>query len=127
MKDTVEMETSVKVNENPLTVSQFHPCMYIFLAEGQVSSDVTQLSATSSFTLSPSALPSPQSTDGTTENPTVRERNTAAEGSSGGPPITILAGVAAVIVVILFLVVVIALIIAVVRKKRKLKPNERSV
>ena len=71
------------------------------------------------------ALPSPQSTDGTTENPTVRERNPAAEGSSGGPPIAILAGVAAVIVVIIFLVlVIVALIIAVVRKKRKLKPND---
>ena len=88
-----------------------------FSAEEQVS---TQLSATSSFTVSPSALPSPQSTDRTTENPTV----TAAEGSSGGPSIAILAGVAAVIVVILFLVVIVALIIAVVRNKRKLKPND---
>ena len=102
--------------------------MYIFLAEEQVSSDMTQLSTTSSFTVSPSALPSPQSTDGTTENPTVRERNTAAEESSGGPPIAILAGVAAVIVVFLFLVlVIVALIIAVVRNKRKPKPNERLV
>ena len=111
-------------NKNNVRASQFHNYMYIFLAEGQVSSDVTKLSATSSFTVSPSALPSPQSTDGTTENPTVRERNPAAEGStSGGPPITILAGVTAVIVVILFMVVIVALIIAVVRKKRKLKAN----
>ena len=71
------------------------------------------------------ALPSPRSTDGTTENPTVRERNPAAEGSSGGPPIAILAGVAAVIVVFLFLVlVVVGLIIAVVRKKRKSKLDD---
>ena len=102
--------------------------MSIFLAEEQVSSDMTQLSATNSFTVSPSVLPSPQSTDGTTESPTVREKNTAAEGSSGGQPIVILAGVTAVIVVFLFLVlVIVALIIAVVRKKRKLKPNERLV
>ena len=102
------METSVKVIKN-LTASKFHNYMYIFLAEQQVSSDVTQLSATISFTVSPSVLPSP-------------------EGSSGGPPITILAGVAAVIVVSLFLVlVVVALIIAVVRRKRNLKPNERLV
>ena len=101
MKDTVEMETSVKVKN--LTASQFQNCMSIFLAEGQVSSDVTQLSATSSFTVSPSALPS-------------------TEGSSGGPLIGILTGVAAVIVVFLFMVIV--LVITFVRKKRKSKPDD---
>ena len=86
-----------------LTASQFQNRMYIFLAEGQVSSDVTQLSATSSFTVSPSALPSP-------------------EGSNGGPLIGILVGVVAVIVVFLFLVIV--LVITFVRNKRKSKPND---
>ena len=86
-----------------LTASQFQNRMSIFLAEGQVSSDVTQLSATSSFTVSPSVLPSP-------------------EGSSGGPLIGILSGVAAVIVVFLFLVIV--LVITFVRNKRKSKPND---
>ena len=77
--------------------------MYIFLAEEQVSSDVAILSATSSFTVSPSVLPS-------------------LEGSSGASPIAILTGVAAVIVVFLFLVIV--LVITFVRKKRKSKPND---
>ena len=39
--------------KNNVRASQFHNCVYIFLAEGQVSSDVTQLSAASSFTVSP--------------------------------------------------------------------------
>ena len=105
------METSVKVNKNPLTGSRSHNCMSFFLAEEQVSSDVTQLSATSSFTVSPSVLPSPE----IVSSPDITAPQSTSED---GPPLAALATATSLALVIILLLLALSSVI--IWRKRRL-------